>query len=46
MLKFKPGTIHVLDTPESNKSEYARAKACSHSHLVKQICPLLIPITQ
>jgi hypothetical protein len=30
-----PQALHVLDTPESNKCEYARAKALVHTNLVK-----------
>ncbi len=40
-----PQALHVLDTPESNKCEYARAKALVHTNLVKQICPQLMPVS-
>jgi hypothetical protein len=39
-------STHILDLPESNKLEYARAKALVHTNLVKQICPLLMPVSK
>ena len=46
MLKFGSKVTHVLDCPESNKEEYSRVKAFSHSEQVKQICPLLLPVSE
>ena len=45
MLKFGPDVVHILDCPESNKEEWARGKAFALSHVIKQICPLLLPVT-
>lgn len=45
MTKFKHA-VHVLDCPESNKQEYSRMKGFTLSHIVKQICPLLVPVTE
>lgn len=36
---------HILDLPESNKQEYARAKPLNYSNLINQICPLLMPVS-
>ena len=46
MSKFGGDVTHILDCPESNREEYARSKAFSLSHMIKQICPLLIPVTE
>jgi hypothetical protein len=39
------GVMHILDTPETNRLQNVRTKAISHSHLIRQICPLLIPVS-
>jgi hypothetical protein len=39
------GVIHVLDSPESNRVQNVRTRAMSTSHLIRQICPLLIPVS-
>jgi len=43
--KLGASTMHVIDCPETNKQEYARQKAFAYSTLVKQICPLLVPVS-
>ena len=45
MMKFGPHVTHILDCPESNKEEYSRSKAFQLSQMIKQICPLLVPVT-
>lgn len=45
MMKFGPNVTHILDCPESNKEEYARSKAFQLSQMIKQICPLLVPVS-
>jgi hypothetical protein len=45
IVKCYLNATHVLDIPETNKAEYARAKAMHHTNMVKQICPLLIPVS-
>jgi len=46
MLKWGPHVTHILDSPDTNREEYARVKASSLSQMVKQICPLIIPVTE
>ena len=46
MLKFGPDVAHILDCPETNKEEWARGKAFTLSHIIKQICPLLIQVSE
>lgn len=46
MLKFGPHVEHILDCPETQKPEHARARALQHTYRVKQICPLLIPVSE
>jgi hypothetical protein len=45
MLKFGPHVQHILDCPETSRPENGRMKAMMHTHRVKQICPLIIPVT-
>ena len=45
MQKFGPDVVHILDCSESNKEEWARGEAFAFYHKTKQICPLLIPVT-
>jgi hypothetical protein len=46
MLKFGEHVTHILDCPETAKPENARLRAFMHTNRVRQICPLLIPVTQ
>jgi hypothetical protein len=46
MLKFGQHVTHILDCPETTKPENARLRAIMHTNRVRQICPLLIPVTQ
>lgn len=46
MLKFGANVMHILDCPETAKPENARLRAFMHTNRVRQICPLLIPVTQ
>jgi len=45
MTKFGPDTIHVLDCAETNLVQNIRSKAAHQSFLTRQICPLLVPIS-
>jgi hypothetical protein len=46
MLKFGDHVQHILDCPETAKPENARMRAFLHTHRVRQICPLLIPVVE
>ena len=37
--------VHVIDSPESNRLQNVRTKAIANTHLIRQICPLLIPVS-
>jgi hypothetical protein len=45
MGRFGPKVIHVLDCAETNLAQNMRTKAFHQSHLTRQICPLIVPVS-
>ena len=46
ILKFDTDVMHVLDSIESCKESYPRQRAQALSNMIKQICPLILPVSE